>query len=434
MSKNNLKIDILKLNHFLNARKITKKHILLKKNSLHKKILLNKNFIATAEEINFLNKKISIPLEKIKFREALPDYIYWNFDKIKKTIRPINRDGIHFYNYFSLPTPPEFIGPVILDILCPKNKMPKLNNGHLEQAITVNLGPSDIFGRWGVKKNKVNFSKMRFNSSKKNSWIIGDTYVEPAYCPHSYSRAEETGSQILSYTAKSPIEKFVKNLNISSKETFENLIKDLKRGNTQVALLNFYLKNRGIDLKYLSKLNKKKISNLNQILNNKNILKKTCKLLSVDHNIFFKSKYNEDKIGKTFMSFKDSFKTIRKFKSYYVASMASTSRYPDLYGLFVKVKNSKPVKDFLDYTCSHYLVTQGKMKFYINNKKIKLNRGDAIWVSSFKKHGFSGNGSLMKLVNGESIDSDDLTQISKLYNPIKTLVRSYKDKKAWGYD
>ena len=434
MNKSNLKIDILKLNHFLNARKITKKQILSKKKSLHKKIVLNKNFIATSGEIDFLSKKISIPLEKIKFKQELPDYIYWNFDKIKKTKRPINRNGIHFYNYYSLPTPPEFIGPVILDILCPKNIMPKLNNGHLEQAITVNLGPSDIFGRWGVKKNKVNFSKMQFNSSKKNSWIIGDTYVEPAYCPHSYSRAEDTGSQILSYTAKSPIEKFVKSLNNCSKETFGNLIKDLKKGKILTSLLSFYLKNRGIDFKYLSKLNNRKISNLKQILNNKNLLKKTCKLLSIDYNLFFENEYNEDQIGKTYMSFTDSFKTIRKFKSYYVASMASTSRYPDLYGLFIKVKNSKPVKDFLDYACSHYLVTQGAMKFHVNNKKILIKKGDAIWVPSFKKHGFSGNGSLMKLVNGENVDTNDLTQISKLYNPIKTLIRSYKDEKSWGYD
>ena len=49
-------------------------------------------------------------------------------------------------------------------------------------------------------------------------------------------------------------------------------------------------------------------------------------------------------------------------------------------------------------------------------------------------HGFSGNGSLMKLVNGESVDSNDLIQISKLYNPINTLIRSYKDEKSWGYD
>ena len=63
MNKSNLKIDILKLNHFLNARKITKKQILSKKKSLHKKIVLNKNFIATSGEIDFLNKKISIGIK-----------------------------------------------------------------------------------------------------------------------------------------------------------------------------------------------------------------------------------------------------------------------------------------------------------------------------------------------------------------------------------
>ena len=238
MNKSNLKIDILQLNHLLNARKITTKQIFIKKKSLFKKIILNKNFMANNAEIKFLEKKLSIPLQKIKIKDKLPDYIYWSFSKIKKTKRPINRDGIHFYNYYSLPTPPEFIGPVILDILCPKNIMPKLNNGHLEQAITVNLGPSDIYGRWGVKKNKLNFSKMKFNSNRKNPWIIGDSYVEPAYCPHSYSLVTDSGSQILSYTAKSPIEKFVKNLNNSSPEGFKNVIKDL---NLHAKVLNLDL-------------------------------------------------------------------------------------------------------------------------------------------------------------------------------------------------
>ena len=275
---------------------------------------------------------------------------------------------------------------------------------------------------------------MKFNSNKKNNWIVGDTYVEPSYCPHSYSLASETRSQILSYTAKSPIEKLIKNLNSFSSDSFKNILKNLKSKKIQSALLNFYLKNRGINFKYLSKYTKLKISSLDQILKNKKILKKTCDLLSIDQNIFSKIRYNEDKIGKTYMSYKKSEKTIRKFKSYVVASMASTSRYPDLYGLFIKVKKNKIIKDLLDYTCSHYLVTSGKLKFYINNKKISLNKGDAIWVSSFKMHGFSGNGSLMKLVNGESVDSNDLTQISKLYNPVNTLIRSYKDEKSWGYD
>ena len=182
MTIENLEVDILKLNHFLNARKITTKQILSKNKSLYKKLVVNKNFKPNKNEIKFLEKKIIIPLSNISVKKKLPDYIFWNYKKIKKTKRSINRDGIHFYNYYSLPTPPEYIGPVILDILCPKNKMPKLNNGHLEQAITVNMGPGDINGRWGLKKNKTNFSIMKFNSNKKNNWIIGDTYVEPSYC------------------------------------------------------------------------------------------------------------------------------------------------------------------------------------------------------------------------------------------------------------
>ena len=70
-----------------------------------------------------------------------------------------------FYNYYSLPIPEGFVGPVILDILCPKNKLPKLNNGHLEQAITINLGNSDIYGRWGKKLIKI-------ISQKLNSTIV----------------------------------------------------------------------------------------------------------------------------------------------------------------------------------------------------------------------------------------------------------------------
>ena len=154
MTIENLEVDILKLNHFLNARKITTKQILSKNKSLYKKLVVNKNFKPNKKEIKFLEKKIIIPLSNISVKKKLPDYIFWNYKKIKKTKRSINRDGIHFYNYYSLPTPPEYIGPVILDILCPKNKMPKLNNGHLEQAITVNMGPGDINGRWGLKKIK----------------------------------------------------------------------------------------------------------------------------------------------------------------------------------------------------------------------------------------------------------------------------------------
>ena len=435
MSQKKIFIDFIKLNHWLNARKITTKLIDKKQKTLAKKLSLKKNFSISPKELDFINTDLSIPTEKIEVQNKIPDYILWTKSKIDKTKRPINRDGIHFYNYYSLPIPNGFVGPVILDILCPKNKLPKLNNGHLEQAITINLGNSDIYGRWGKKKNKVNFSKIKYNNSSKNPWIIGDTYVEPTYCPHSYSRATEYNSQILSYTAKSPLEKFIKNLNNWSKSNYENLIKNIKSKNPRVSILKLYLDNKGVDLKYLSQKIKVKVKTLEQIINNKRVLIKTCKLLKINPDLFNNIQYtSEDSIGKTYLSYKDSFKTIRKYKSYTIASMASSERYSDLFGYFIKVSGSKKVKDLCDFASSHYLITDGEFNFNIDNKTIKVKKGDAIWMSSFKSHGFSGKGSLLKISNGECVDSSDLREILNIYKPVETLKRSYKDRISWGYE
>ena len=435
MSQKKIIIDFIKLNHWLNARKITTKLIDKKQKTLAKKLSLKKNFSISPRELDFINIDLSIPTEKIEVQNKIPDYILWTKSKIDKTKRPINRDGIHFYNYYSLPIPNGFVGPVILDILCPKNKLPKLNNGHLEQAITINLGNSDIYGRWGKKKNKVNFSKIKYNNSSKNPWIIGDTYVEPTYCPHSYSRATEHNSQILSYTAKSPLEKFIKNLNNWSKSNYENLIKNIRSKNPRVSILKLYLDNKGVDLKYLSQKIKVKIKTLEQIINNKSVLIKTCRLLKINPDLFNNIQYtSEDSIGKTYLSYKDSFKTIRKYKSYTIASMASSERYSDLFGYFIKVSGSKKVKDLCDFASSHYLITDGEFNFNIDNKTIKVKKGDAIWMSSFKSHGFSGKGSLLKISNGECVDSSDLREILNIYKPVETLKRSYKDRISWGYE
>jgi mannose-6-phosphate isomerase-like protein (cupin superfamily) len=428
-------IDIIKLNHWLNAKKITNQFINKKQKSLTKKLKTKKNFSINVKEKNFINSILSIPTEKIILSDKIPDYMYWSKNIIMKTKRPIKRDGIHFYNYYSLPTPSGFVGPVILDILCPKDRLPKLNNGHLEQAITVNLGKSDIYGRWGKHINKINFSKISFNNSKTHSWIIGDTYVEPTYCPHSYSRATDENSQILSYTAKSPIEKVVKNLNNWSINNYKKLMNNFQSNDIRSTILDLYLDNNGLSLKYLSKYIDVKINNSNQIIKNKKILTKVCKLLKINHNLFAKKIYNsEDVIGKTYLSYKDSFKTIRKYKSYTIASMASSERYTDLFGYFIKVSKKKKIKDLSNYASSHYLVTEGNFYFNIDNKIIKIKKGDCIWISSFKEHGFSGNGSLLRISNGENFDSSDLSEILKLYNPKKTLGRSYKDKISWGYE
>ena len=218
--------------------------------------------------------------------------------------------------------------------------MPKLNNGHLEHAITINLGPGDIYGRWGknIKKSE-NFSKISFNNGS-DPWIIGDTYLEPTYLPHTYSLVGKKPSQILSYTAKSQLQKFVNNANIWSEKSYKNFIKSIDGNGNKISFLNFFLNSRGLDFKYISQ--KTKISNLRlkKFFNKKKIdskkdkilVDKICKLLQIEPAIFREKSFKEDLVGKTFFSYKDSIKSIRSYKSYLVSSMSASERYPDLYG------------------------------------------------------------------------------------------------------
>ena len=98
-SKNKIIIDFLKLNHWINARKITNYFLKKKHKKLSQKIKSKKNFIATPTELEFINNDLLIPTEKIIFKKNIPDYLFWSKNKIEKTKRPIMRDGMHFYEY-----------------------------------------------------------------------------------------------------------------------------------------------------------------------------------------------------------------------------------------------------------------------------------------------------------------------------------------------
>ena len=435
-------LDIIKINHWLNARKLTINSFKIKQLKLYKKLKKNKNFKSSNNEIKYLLKILNVNKSDLILKKILPEYIFMTKKQILSTKRPIKRDGIHFYNYYTLPSPVGFKAPVILDILCPQNKLPKLNNGHLEHAITINLGPGDIYGRWGkdIKKSE-NFSKISFNN-KSEPWIVGDTYLEPTYLPHTYSLASKKPSQILSYTAKSQLQKFVNNANIWSEKSYKNFIKSIDGNGNKISFLNFFLSSRGLDFNYISK--KTKISNLKlkkffnkkkiDLKKDKTLINKICVLLQIDSSIFKEKSFKEDPVGKTFFSFKESIKSIRSYKSYLVSSMSASERYPDLYGFFMKIFKKKRIKDLMYYASSHYLATSGKMKFYINNKTYEFRKGDAIWISPFISHGFSGEGSIIKISNGECLDYLDIYEINKIYNPNYILRRIYKDEENWGYD
>ncbi len=437
-------IDKYKLIHWLNIRK-TSFDVL--NNILYGKInkqISEKNLNEIDNyTANLISEELNIPLEKIIKNDKVPNYLFKSNQDIQKTKRPIKRDNIHFYNYYTLPSPKGYVAPVLIDILCPKEKLPKLNNGHLETAITISLGPNDIYARFGKKKNKANFCKFRVNKDKKTDWIIGDNYFEPSYCLHTYSRATDGPGKILSYTTVSHIEKIFRDK--VNDDSFKNLSKNLSK-NYFNNLIYQSLIDKGYDIDYLSKkikLSKKKLKsffndNSNFPLSIKN---KLFKLANLDKRLFQEVIHKEDKIGKYYLSVKDVTKTIRKFKSYKIASIASSTRNPDLYGYFIKVNKkiiNNPKLDLMDSNCSHYLVTNGELIFFVieNNKlkKIICKKGDAIWVGTYIKHSFYGKGSLTKISDGQNFNYLEKFDLGNLYNNKLTIHRARKDNQNWGYD
>jgi len=436
-------IDKIKLNHWLNIRKTTLS-VLNEKLRRHSNFKLDFENLenVTENSAKLISQILDIDLNEILKIEEVPSYIVKTKAQINQTKRPIQRGGIHYYNYYTLPSPKGYVAPVLIDILCPKEKMPVLNNGHLEPAITVSLGPNDIYARFAKKINKTNFVKFKINPDPKTNWVVGSNYYEPSYCLHTYSRATDGPGKILSYTTKSNIESlFDSKLNQNS---FKNFSKVLSKKNPNRSFLYQDILNRGHDLKSISKKTKISLIKIKKYFSNKSTLSlkelnKICNIINTDPSFYNDKSFKEDKIGKYYFDYKDSLKTIRSFKSYKVATIACSARSPDLTGYFLKVTNTnKNVTDLLDSNCSHYLVTKGEVFFNVeeNNRitKIKIEEGDALWISSYIKHGFTGSGALIKISDGQNFNYLEKIDISNTYNLKKTLTRGRKDTVNWGYD
>ena len=261
---------------------------------------------------------------------------------------------------------------------------------------------------------------------------------------HTYSRATEGPGKILSYTTRSYIENlFGSKLNENSFNVLKEKL-NVERPNRTFLYQDIF--NKGYDLDYISKktkINKKKLENY--FKNNKKKLSfaeisKICSLIDSNPADYLDKKFKQDSVGKHYFDYKDSIKTIRKFKSYKVASIASSARAPDLTGYFLKVQNKtkKNITDIIDNNCSHYLVTKGSLNFFAieNNKikKLKISEGDSLWLASYTKHGFSGDGALIKISDGQNFNYLEKIDLTNNYNLKMTLARGRKDKINWGYD
>ena len=221
-------IDTTKLNHWLNIRKLTNEKF-LQDCGLDQTAFDRTNATSCVDlDIETFEKVceyLSVKKEQLKYSKSDFDelgFIYQSKEQLYKTKRLIKRDGFDFYNYYTLPSPEGHVAPVILDILCPSDKLPKLNNGHFEAAITINLGPGPINGRWGEEINDLNFSVLESNFDKETDWITGASYFEPSYCPHTYSLASEKPAKILSYTVANGLDSFLNEVNGFSKEQQKN--------------------------------------------------------------------------------------------------------------------------------------------------------------------------------------------------------------------
>ena len=118
----NNRIDKIKLNHWLNIRKMT---IDVLNDHLSKHINLSVSFenLDSLDDhaIDKISEVLSIPKNNLIKNEEVPSFIFNSKKQIEKTKRPIRRGGIHYYNYYTLPSPKGYVAPVLIDILCPKN-------------------------------------------------------------------------------------------------------------------------------------------------------------------------------------------------------------------------------------------------------------------------------------------------------------------------
>jgi hypothetical protein len=375
-----------------------------------------------------------------------PPVIVMTNSEIKASCRPIRRDGMHFYNYYSLPAPKGRAAPVILDILCPKHRLPQLNNGHLEPAITVNIGPGHINGRWGETLDENTWSVLAANKTGSQAWIVGDSYTEPSYCRHTYSLAGDESARIISYTIKSNLQDFLVEANSWSDDAFEAMVAKLGGDPSAANCLSVQMERRGYDAAALSNALSLSHNAVTSYLGGDSDALSVANLrdigfyLGVDYRVFLPATHSHDKVGKTYCSVDDSIKTIRSYKSYTVASMAHATMESDLVGLYLKVDKPEPdgMIDLLDHAPSHYIVTMGKTSLRIiedgKERTFNLEQGDAIWLGAFVQHAFFGDAALIKLGNGEGSSYLDQLQLSNTFNPYATLKQGRHDRQNWGYD
>lgn len=371
-----------------------------------------------------------------------PSVIVMPAAEMRQTQRSLHRDGIHFYNYYSMAAPTGHPGPVILDILCPASLLPALNNGHLEPAITVNLGPGDISGRWGEELTKDTWQVLSANRGD-DKWIVGDSYMEPTYCPHSYARAGGESARIISYTAAAPLAPLVEAADQWPDGAFDawlTTVADASPGD----LLGTQMARRGYNPAAADAAAGLEPGTTAALLDGAATSSWATATalgaaLGLDYRLLLPARQDADAAGKTFCSVQTSRATVRRFRRYTVASMARAAHLTDLVGIFMLVDTPPSAElDLADVAESHYLVLSGSAVLSWREagevRSVPLGPDDSAWVGPCVAHGWGGAAALAKLSSGRHVSYLDQIELSNTFQPQRTLRRARHDRLTWGYD
>lgn len=445
-------LDRYKLVHWFNVRKVTPTAVSNATGlslDIIQKALIADNYEMPAADLQRIAVGLDISMEQLTAdrRPVPPVMIHWNNSQVMATCRPISRGGIHFYNYYSLPVPFGHIGPVILDILCPAGRDPEQNAGHREPSLTVNLGPGEIFGKWGAPgatRTSVTWRKLE-SAPSGFEWVTGSSYIEPSYCEHTYCLADELPARIISYTVPCSWEALVGSLDKWSPSQFDAFHHRLETRKAFGMIVDDQMMRLGYSVAGLAEALDVPEEIVSKFVDDGEVptvalFKQICTKLHLDYRQLLPAEIVRDAFGKVHLSATESVATVRSFKGYLFASMAGSSEFPDMTGAFIhKTDDSGGVSDFVEGGNAHYYITNGSPMFsYVDRAGETINEllgtGSAVWIDACVPHGFRGPCSMVKMTNGCGVSHMEKFALSSIFNPAATVARARRDRMAWGYD
>lgn len=438
-----MRIDRFKLNHWTNARKLTPE--LLAEQAcvaLDDVQAMLAGLDVDDDVAGSVARALRISVAQLDSAGESDLTVVWqSAAALYDSRRPIQRDGIHFYNYYTMAAPAGRVAPVILDILCPAGRLPALNNGHLEPAMTVNLGPGHIYGRWGAELTPATWQEMAANQGE-DSWIVGESYVEPSYCPHAYSLSGAAPARIVSYTGHANLAALVEDMNMWSDPAFARFVKVAESGLPPDVVADMLLAARGHDRASAAAAMGIEAAELAAALADPlagaDVLRGLGIATGLDYRLLLPPGRRHDAVGKTYQSLAATRRSVREFLGYQVASMASAPHLPDLIGLFMLVSGDHG-GNLAEPNETHYLVTSGEPALEWADASGRLQvqalaKDGSAWVGPFVGHRWTGDGAVLKLSSGPHVGLLDMLELTSTYALGATIQRGRRDLRGWGYD